>query len=171
MVLGAVEWYWIRVVVGESGAGKTVLSRFVAWMNGLSVFQVKVSKRYTIENFDEDLRALLKRAGCEGEKICFIFDESNVLSSAFLERMNALLASGEVPGLFEQDEFSQLMTACRESCRRDGVLIDTEEEMFRRFTREVQRNLHVVFTIELRLLRHSSIVALWIGLEIGVTRY
>ena len=90
---------------------------------------------------------MLKRAGCEGEKICFIFDESNVLSSAFLERMNALLASGEVPGLFEQDEFSQLMTACRESCRRDGVLIDTEEEMFRRFTREVQRNLHVVFTM------------------------
>ena len=90
---------------------------------------------------------MLKRAGCEGEKICFIFDESNVLSSAFLERMNALLASGEVPGLFEQDEFSALMSACRESCRRDGVLIDTEEEMFKRFTREVQRNLHVVFTM------------------------
>ena len=30
------------LLVGESGAGKTVLSRFVAWMNGLSVFQVKV---------------------------------------------------------------------------------------------------------------------------------
>ena len=28
------------LLVGESGAGKTVLSRFVAWMEGLSVFQV-----------------------------------------------------------------------------------------------------------------------------------
>ena len=51
----------------------------------------------------------MKRAGCHLEKITFIFDESNVLSVAFLERMNALLASGEVPGLFEGEEFSSLI--------------------------------------------------------------
>jgi len=28
------------LLIGISGAGKTTLSRFVAWMNGLSVFQV-----------------------------------------------------------------------------------------------------------------------------------
>jgi len=28
------------LLVGESGVDKTVLSRFVAWMNGLSVLQV-----------------------------------------------------------------------------------------------------------------------------------
>ncbi len=28
------------LLVGESGAGKTVLSRFVAWTEGLTVFQV-----------------------------------------------------------------------------------------------------------------------------------
>lgn len=66
--------------------------------------------RYTIDEFDEDLRTVLTRAGCDGEQICFIFDESNVLSSAFLERMNALLASGEVPGLFEGDAYVTPMT-------------------------------------------------------------
>lgn len=71
-----------------------MLSRFVAWINGLSVFQIKADNRYTIEQFDDDLRSLLRRVGVEGEKICFIFDESNALSTAFLERMNALLASG-----------------------------------------------------------------------------
>ena len=30
------------LLIGVSGAGKTTLSRFVAWMNGLKVFQVKV---------------------------------------------------------------------------------------------------------------------------------
>lgn len=30
------------LLVGEAGAGKTVLSRFVSWMNGLSIFQVKL---------------------------------------------------------------------------------------------------------------------------------
>ena len=48
-------------------------------MNGLSIFQIKVSNKYTGEDFDDDLRAVLRRAGCKGEKVCFIMDESNVL--------------------------------------------------------------------------------------------
>ena len=31
------------LLIGVSGAGKTTLSRFVAWINGLSVFQIKVN--------------------------------------------------------------------------------------------------------------------------------
>lgn len=57
--------------------------------------------KYTSEDFDEDLRSVLRRSGCKDEKIAFILDESNVLDSGFLERMNTLLANGEVPGLFE----------------------------------------------------------------------
>jgi dynein heavy chain 1, cytosolic len=136
------------LLVGESGVGKTVLTRFVAWMNGLNIFQIKANSRYTIEQFDDDLRSLFRRVGVDGEKICFIFDESNALSSAFLERMNALLASGEVPGLFEGDDRTQLMAACRESFnQREGLVMDSEDELFRRFTKLIQRNLHVVFTM------------------------
>jgi dynein heavy chain 1, cytosolic len=83
-------------------------------MNGLGIFQVKVSNKYNGDDFDDDLRTLLRRTGCEGEKICFIMDESNVLFSGFSERMNSLLANAEVPGLFEGDDHSALMTACKE---------------------------------------------------------
>ena len=75
----------------------------------MTVFQIKAGRNYSVYDFDEDLRQVMKRAGCKSEKICFIFDESNVLSSAFLERMNALLASGEVPGLFDGDEYTALI--------------------------------------------------------------
>uniref|UniRef100_A0A7S1Y8A3 AAA+ ATPase domain-containing protein n=1 Tax=Grammatophora oceanica TaxID=210454 RepID=A0A7S1Y8A3_9STRA len=135
------------LLVGDSGAGKTVLSKFVSWMNGLSIFQIKAHSRYGIEDFNEDLRAVMRRVGVDGEKICFIFDECNVLGSGFLEAMNALLASGEVPGLFENDEYNSLMSACRDSAARDGVIIDSDDELWRRFTSIVQRNLHVVFTM------------------------
>ena len=116
-------------------------------MNGLSIFQVKVHNRYTAEDFDNDLRAVLKRSGCKGEKICFIMDESNVLDSAFLERMNTLLANAEIPGLFEGDEYSGLITACKEGAQRDNLLLDSHEELYRWFTQQVARNLHVVFTM------------------------
>ena len=66
-----------------------------------------------MEDFNNDLREVMKRVGCGNEKVCFIFDENNALSSGFLEAMNALLASGEVPGLFEGEELSTLMANCR----------------------------------------------------------
>lgn len=78
----------------------------------------QVHRKYTGADFDEDLRTVLRRAGCKGERIAFIMDESNVLDSGFLERMNTLLANGEVPGLFEGDEFTTLMTQCKEGAQR-----------------------------------------------------
>jgi dynein heavy chain 1, cytosolic len=135
------------ILIGTSGSGKTTLSRFVAWMNGLSVFQIKVHGKYSAADFDEDLRGVLKACGCRGQKICFIMDESNVLDSGFLERMNTLLANGEVPGLFEGDEYMSLMTACKEGAQRQGLLLDSQEELYKWFTQQIVRNLHVVFTM------------------------
>ncbi|OTA63575.1 hypothetical protein K449DRAFT_464224 [Hypoxylon sp. EC38] len=135
------------ILIGVSGSGKTTLSRFVAWMNGLKVFQIKVHGKYSAEDFDEDLREVLRRCGCKGEKICFIMDESNVLDSGFLERMNTLLANAEVPGLFEGDDFASLMTACKEGAQRQGLLLDSQEELYKWFTQQIVKNLHVVFTM------------------------
>ncbi|KAK3755600.1 hypothetical protein QZH41_017589, partial [Actinostola sp. cb2023] len=135
------------LLIGVSGAGKTTLSRFVAWMNGLSVFQVKIHRKYTAFDFDEDLRNVLRRSGCKNEKIAFILDESNIMESSFLERMNTLLANGEVPGLFEGDEYTTLMTQCKEGSQREGLMLDSSEELYKWFTTQVTNNLHVVFTM------------------------
>lgn len=135
------------ILIGVSGSGKTTLSRFVAWMNGLKVFQIKVHGKYSSDDFDDDLRDVLRRSGCRGEKICFIMDESNVLDSGFLERMNTLLANAEVPGLFEGDDFAALMTACKEGAQRQGLLLDSQEELYKWFSQQIAKNLHVVFTM------------------------
>ena len=134
------------LLVGASGVGKTTLSRFVSWMNGLQVFQIKAGRNFTLEDFDANLRGVMKRSGCKGEKICFIFDESNVLSVAFMEKMNALLASGEIPGLFEGEEFNSLIATYKEY-QGNAKNVESEEDIYAKFIKNVQRNLHVVFTM------------------------
>ncbi|KAJ3260954.1 hypothetical protein HK103_006909 [Boothiomyces macroporosus] len=135
------------LLIGISGSGKSTLTRFVAWMNGISVFQPAMHSKYSITDFDDDLRAVLKRSGCKGEKICFIIDEANVMDSSFLERINTLLANAEIPGLFEGDEFTSLMTACKEVSIREGLAIDNHDELYAWFTKQVAKNLHVIFTM------------------------
>ncbi|HAY67633.1 MAG TPA: hypothetical protein DCY82_05000, partial [Acidimicrobiaceae bacterium] len=135
------------LLVGASGVGKTTLTKFVSWMQDLEVFQIKAGRNYSVYDFDEDLRKVMRMAGVEKKKICFIFDESNVLGAGFLERMNALLAGGEVPGLFDGDDYTKLIAACKEDARKNNKMLDTEDEIYKQFTKDVQRNLHVVFTM------------------------
>jgi dynein heavy chain 1, cytosolic len=103
------------LIAGSSGVGKTVLTKLVAWMRGFTTFTLMVHRSYDLDDFESDLRAVLRRSGCKRERICFLFDESNILQPSFLEYMNALLASGEVPGLFEGEEWSKLMQEVREA--------------------------------------------------------
>lgn len=70
-------------------------------------------------------------------------DESNVLDSSFLERMNTLLANGEVPGLFEGDELTTLMTQCKEGSQREGLMLDSQEELYKWFTQQVMMQILV----------------------------
>ena len=72
-------------------------------------------------------------------------DESNVLDSSFLERMNTLLANGEVPGLFEGDEYSTLMTQCKEGAVREGLMLDSAEELYKWFTQQVGPLLFLIY--------------------------
>lgn len=134
-------------LIGGSGSGKVLLTRFVAFCNKLSVFRLKVNNRYTAAKFDEDLQGLLKRAGCDGERICFIFDESNVMESGFLEKMNTLLASGDIPGIFTGDSYTALLQTVKQQAHYKNINLKTEEETYNWFTQRIRENLHVVFTM------------------------
>lgn len=138
------------LLIGESGCGKSMLVRFVAWMLGLDVVEVRATKSYTLAKFDEELKNVMRRAGVDAERICLLIDEADAVSSAFLERMNALLASGEVPGLWSNEEMTKLLAACREQRSALSVATSDDEDdamIIEWFTNRVRCNLHAVFTL------------------------
>jgi dynein heavy chain 1 len=78
-----------------SGGGKTVMSRFVAWMNGLSIFTIKVNNRYKASDFDEDLRTVMKRAGCKEEKYDFTWKSFRLFLSWYIFIRSNMLICGQ----------------------------------------------------------------------------
>ncbi|KAL3074127.1 hypothetical protein niasHT_033335 [Heterodera trifolii] len=86
--------------------------------------KLKVHSNYKAADFDEDIRRVLRRAGCKNEKICFIMDESNMMETGFLERLNTLSTNGEVPGLFEGDDFNTLLSQIKEGAQSQGITMN-----------------------------------------------
>jgi dynein heavy chain 1 len=73
-----------------------------------------------VSKLDEDLVELFFKLAEEQEKhIIFMLDESQIISVAFLERMNSLLASGEIPGLLSTNKKRELLTKFKSSTKDD----------------------------------------------------
>lgn len=48
------------LLIGQSGCGKSLLARFVAWLNGHAILSIKVNAAYSAKEFDEDLKTVLR---------------------------------------------------------------------------------------------------------------
>ena len=136
------------LLLGPPGCGRALLSRLAARAVGLRLVRIHAHRRYTAVNFEEDLRAMLVEVGANGTKTLFLFDEANALDSSFLERLNALLQSGEIPGLFTGEELVALLAAMRHTIGREGAEAPADDEsVYRIFIERVREGLHVVFTM------------------------
>ncbi|KAJ8245285.1 hypothetical protein GJAV_G00269100 [Gymnothorax javanicus] len=101
------------LLVGVGGTGKQSLTRLAAHMCGYRCFQIELSRGYNYDSFHEDLRKLCRMAGVEGKDTVFLFTDTQIVVEEFLEDINNMLNSGEVPNLFEKDELEQVLAATR----------------------------------------------------------
>lgn len=115
------------LLVGVSGVGKTLIAKFVSWINNYEIYEVQTHRKYSLQDFEDLLRSLIIKAGIRDIKLTFLFDEANALETTFLEHMNALLASGEVPGLFEGDQMVQLLSQAKEQIEKLRTSEDNEK--------------------------------------------
>jgi dynein heavy chain, axonemal len=92
------------MLVGVGGSGRRSMARLAAHMNEMKNFSIEISKGYREKEFHEDIRGLLKRSAIDNEPQVFLFSDTQILKESFLEDINNLLNSGEIPNLFPPDE-------------------------------------------------------------------
>ena len=67
-----------------------------------------------------------------------------IVVEEFLEDINNMLNSGEVPNLFASDEYEQIIAAVRPSAKEHGVAEQDRDGIFAHFIGQVQERLHIV---------------------------
>lgn len=131
------------LLVGIGGSGKQSLSRLAAFMSSLEVFQIVLRKGYGTSDLKADLAALYQKAGIKNVGIVFILTDAQIANERFLVVVNDLLASGEIPGLFTEEEIDEIVAAVRSETKSAGLL-DTRENCWQFFINKVRRTLKVV---------------------------
>uniref|UniRef100_A0A6Q2Z4C9 Dynein, axonemal, heavy chain 6 n=1 Tax=Esox lucius TaxID=8010 RepID=A0A6Q2Z4C9_ESOLU len=135
------------LLVGVGGTGKQSLTRLASHICGMRCFQIELSRGYNYDSFHEDLRRLYKMAGVEGKDMVFLFTDTQIVVEEFLEDINNMLNSGEVPSLFEKDELEQILAATRPKAKEAGVNESNRDEVFQYFISRVREKLHMVLCL------------------------
>ncbi|KAL2077981.1 hypothetical protein ACEWY4_025666 [Coilia grayii] len=130
------------LLVGVGGSGKQSLTRLAAFISSLEVFQITLKKGYSIPDLKSDLGALYIKAGVKNVGIVFLMTDAQVADENFLVLLNDLLASGEIPDLFPDDEVENIVGSVRNEVRGQGMM-DTRENCWKFFIDRVRRRLKV----------------------------
>jgi dynein heavy chain len=61
---------------------------------------VEIVKGFDSEKFRDFIKEIMKISSIDGKNVCFIFTDNQILYESFLEDINNILNSGEVPNLW-----------------------------------------------------------------------
>lgn len=133
------------LLVGVGGSGKQSLTRLASHCAGYKTFQITLSKTYNMNSLLDDLRVMYKACGQNGDKMTFIFTEAEIKDEAYLEVINSILTTGEVPNLIPKDELLVMASELRGIAMKQVLnFVETPDNLVKFFIDRVRSNLHVV---------------------------
>lgn len=119
------------------------MARLAASMNRMKSFSIEITKNYREKEFHEDIKKLLMKSGVDCEPQVFLFSDTQIVKESFLEDINNLLNSGEVPNLFPPEEKVTIIDELGAKARENGKG-ENRDSILAYFVQLCRENLHIV---------------------------
>jgi dynein heavy chain len=139
--------YGNALLVGVGGSGRKSLSALATFIADFKSFSIALSRTYGTFEWREDLKKVFMMTGTENQPTVFVFDDTQIIKESFLEDVNGILNTGEVPNLFNGEELAAVLEGISKDAREQGVNTGSNIEMMAFFTTRVRNNLHMVLCL------------------------
>lgn len=111
-------------------------------MRQMEFRQIEIIKGYKIDNFLEFMKDQMKQAGVLMTKIAFVLTDTQIIDESFIENLNNLLNTGEIPNLMEAEDKEEINNGVRTICNQRKI-VDTLDNINALFVSLVRENLHI----------------------------
>uniref|UniRef100_F7F2H3 AAA+ ATPase domain-containing protein n=1 Tax=Ornithorhynchus anatinus TaxID=9258 RepID=F7F2H3_ORNAN len=127
------------LLVGLDGFGKVTCATIACYLLDCNIYRLSVTRNYGHMDFREDIKNVFWKAGLEGKRTALLIE-------SFLEDLNCILNTGNIPDLFENEELGNIAENISSVVKQENNT-SSRQAILSFFLKEVYRNLHIILTV------------------------